>query len=60
MYLEEFLKHYAKSECSKLNTLIRKGDGTMKNTVLNLLEKHNADKKSVMSFQDKCKSEIDE
>ena len=60
MYLEEFLKHYSKAECSKLNTLIRKGDGTVKNTVLKLLENHKVDKKSQASYVTKCKSEIDQ
>ena len=59
MYLEEFLMHYSKAECSKLNTLIRKGDGTVKNTVLKLLEKHKADKKSLKRYGNKCKNEID-
>ena len=60
MYLEEYLKHYSKAECSRLNTLIRKGDGTVKNTVINLLEKYKADKNSVLRYKHMCKSEIDQ
>ena len=59
MYLEEYLKRYSKAECCKLNTLIRTGDGTVKNTVSKLLEKHNADKKAIAKYQAKCYDEID-
>ena len=59
MYLDEYLKHYAKTECIELNTLIRKGDGTLKNAVVSLLNKHKADKKVVARYEKDCKAEID-
>ena len=42
MNLDEYLRHYARAECSALHSLIRKGDGTMIGTVMNLLKKHKA------------------
>ena len=60
MYLEEYLKRYSKAECCKLNTLIRTGDGTVQNTIIKLLEKHNADKKAIEKYKAKCNDEIDQ
>ena len=60
MYLGEYLKYYAKSECIELNTLIRKGDGTLKNAVIGLLNKHKADKKIVARYEKDCRAGIDE
>ena len=37
MYIDDYLKHYSRAECIKLHSLIRKGDGTMKSTVVALL-----------------------
>ena len=44
MYLEEYLKRYAKTECSRLKTLIVNNNGTLKETVIKLLKKNGADK----------------
>ena len=38
MELYDYLKYCAKSECNELLNLMRKGDGTFKNTVLGLLD----------------------
>lgn len=59
MYLDEYLKRYSKVECSRLKTLIRKGDGTVRNAVINLLQKHKADEKSIEVYKRKCHSAID-
>ena len=59
MPLDEYLKQYSRSECIKLNKLIRKEDGSVKNTVLNLLRKHKADNKSVARYEKKCSQELD-
>lgn len=60
MYLDEYLRYYSKSECSKLNTLVNKGDGNVKNTVISLLKEHKVDKKSIERYEKACKSEIDQ
>ena len=44
MKLPEYLNRYSRSECIELNTQINNGDGSMKNTVVNLLQRHKADK----------------
>ena len=63
MELEEYLKHYSRSECIALNTLMEKGDGTLKNTMISLIQKHKIDEnqasKSTMNFEKNCESEID-
>ena len=38
MKLDQYLKHYARSECIELSSMMRKGDGSYKNTVLGLLK----------------------
>ena len=60
MYLDEYLRHYSKAECIKLNGLIRKGDCTVKNTVISMLKKHKADEKSIARYEKACKAEIDQ
>ena len=60
MELDEYLKHYSKSECILLSTLMRKGDGTVKNTVVKMLEQHKVDKPTIQKYEKRCPSEIDE
>ena len=60
MYLPEFLKHYSRTECIELNTLVHKGDGTLGNTVVSLLQKHNADKKAINKYKKKCSEEMNQ
>ena len=63
MLLDEYLKYYSRIECIELSTLIRKSDGTLKTTVLNLLSKHKIDKEDnkVMRRYDRmCKQEMDQ
>ena len=60
MKLDEYLKHCARSECIELKKLIREGDGSYRNTVLNILKKHNADKKALGRWERKCKAKMTE
>ena len=57
MKLDQYLKHYARSECIELSGMMRKGDGSYKNTVLGLLKSHKADKKPISRWERKCKPE---
>ena len=47
MYLEEFLRHYAKMECGSLYRMAKRGDCKMSTAVLDLLKKHGASKKTI-------------
>ena len=60
MQMEEFLRHYCKSECIQLNNLIKKGDGKLKTTVLSLLHKHKADKKQIASYERRYNPEVEQ
>ena len=60
MKLDEYLKHYSKSECIELSSMMRKGDGSYKNTVLSLLKSHKSEKWSVTRWERKCKPEMTE
>ena len=60
MYLEEFLEHYAKTECSQLYRMAKRGDGKMSSAVLALLKKHGAEKKTIDQFQSSMSDKVDE
>ena len=47
MYLDEYLKSYARSECVKLNMMMQRGDGTIKSAVSSILMKLNVDSKVI-------------
>ena len=59
MQLEEFLRHYCKSECIQLNTLNKRGDGKLKTTVIGLLTKLHADKKHITSYEKRYTPEVE-
>ena len=62
MPLGDYLKHYSRFECIELSTLMRKSDGTLKTTVINLLNRHKTDKednKIVRRYEKLCNPEID-
>ena len=58
MNLADYLKRYSRSECIDLNMLIQNGDGSMKNTVISLLQRHKADKESMDRWEKECKQEM--
>jgi len=60
MSLPDYLKHYSKQECGKLQKLIKKGDGTFKNTVISILKKNNTSKEVIALYDRTCRAEIDE
>ena len=47
MYLDEYLKRYARAECIKLNMLMQRGNGTIKNAVIDILQKLKVDSKVI-------------
>ena len=59
MQLEEFLRHYCKSECIQLNTLTKRGDGKLKTTVVGLLTNLHADKKQITSYEKRYTPEVE-
>ena len=59
MQLEEFLRHYCKSECIQLNTLNKRGDSKLKTTVVSLLTKLHADKKQISSYEKRYTPEVE-
>ena len=63
MQLDDYLKHYARVECLELNTLMRKGDGTIKTSVLNLLNKYKTgkdDSKAIRRYHRLHEPEMDQ
>ena len=50
MYLEEFLKYYAKTECNQLYRMTKRGNGKMSDAVVDLLRRHGASKKTIEQF----------
>ena len=63
MQLDDYLKHYARVECLELNTLMRKGDGTIKTSVLNLLNKYRTgkdDSKAIRRYHRLHEPEMDQ
>ena len=65
MLLEDYLTQYSRVECIELGSLIHRGDGTMRNTVISLINKHKLDKddkdfhKVVKRYDKLCKLEMD-
>ena len=60
MYLEEYLRHYSRSECIELNNLLQKNNCPFSEMVVNLMKKHNADKRSIAAYQRKCSKQLGE
>ena len=60
MKLADYLKRYSRSECLDLKAAIQNGDGSMKSTVISLLQRHKADKESVARWEKECESEMDQ
>ena len=60
MHFEEYIKHYARSECIGLSKLIRNCDGSVENAMIKLLNKHYTDKKSIAIYKKNCNPEINE
>ena len=44
MQFDDYLKYCSRGECLDLHALMRKGDGTLRTAVVNLLSKHKTDK----------------
>ena len=62
MLLDDYLRQHSRLESIELSYLIRKGDGTMKNTVISLIGKHQAEKsdnKVIRRYEKLCKLEMD-
>ena len=60
MYLEEFLKYYAKTECNQLYRMTKRGNGKMSDAVVDLLKKHGANKKTIDQFVANTSEKVDE
>ena len=60
MYLEEFLRHYARSESLKLKVYMVKGGKTYKQTVIGIINKHVRTKKVAANFEKNCPDEIND
>ena len=58
MLLNEYLKTKARSECTKLSTLINTSRGTFNSVVIKLLYAHNADERIAIEYNQKCNLKI--
>ena len=62
MLLDDYLKQYSRVESIELSCLIQKGDSTMKNTIISLINKHKDNKndnKEIRTYEKLCKLEMD-
>ena len=58
MYLSEYMLHYAKAECLKVDLMMQKQKKTFQEVVIGILEKKQGTQKAQKEFLRRCPQEI--